>query len=247
MTTFRLVAAGTVLCGLMSVEPTVAVERSPFGDDGLTLVFTDDFDRDEPTPGKEAIGNGWTTNSAWRAAGKQQVDLVDGAMHVTRAPEADHGVAIFHDVKLRDGVVELRFQLGDQDDLGVDFVDRELKTVHAGHLCVARVTTRRVTLTDSKTGGMDLKIRERRQNGDKSPELAELLKSKQRSIPHQTAADTWHTLRVEIKGDVMTAAIDGKEVGELQSPGIAHPTKRMITLGVNKQAKVDDVRIWKRD
>jgi hypothetical protein len=34
----------------------------------------------------------------------------------------------------------LKFKLGDGDDLGVDFVDRELKTVHAGHLCMARVT-----------------------------------------------------------------------------------------------------------
>ena len=39
----------------------------------------------------------------------------------------------------------------------------------------------------------------------------------------------------------MSVAIDGKPVGQFQSVGIAHPTKRMITLAVNKSAWVDDV------
>ena len=104
------------------------------------VLLTDDFSRDEATPGKEDIGHGWTSNSAWRAKGHQQVDLKDGVMQVTKHAEADHGVAIFHDVAFQDGIVELRFKLGAGDDLGVDFVDRELKTVHAGHLCMARVT-----------------------------------------------------------------------------------------------------------
>jgi hypothetical protein len=97
-----------------------------------TLLLDDDFNRDEPAPDKESIGNGWTTNSAWRAKGHKQVDLADGAMHVAKHAEADHGVAIFHDVAFQDGAVELRFKLGEGDDLGLDFVDRDLKTVHAG-------------------------------------------------------------------------------------------------------------------
>ncbi len=100
------------------------------------LILEDDFNRDEAAPDKEQIGNGWTSNSAWRAKGHKQVDLADGAMHVTRHDEADHGVAIFHNVAFQDGAVELKFKLRKGDDLGLDFVDRKLKTVHAGHLCM---------------------------------------------------------------------------------------------------------------
>ncbi len=32
--------------------------------DTPTLLFSDDFSRDEATPGKEDIGNGWTSNNA---------------------------------------------------------------------------------------------------------------------------------------------------------------------------------------
>ena len=209
------------------------------------LLFEDDFARDETTPDKEEIGGGWTSNSAWRAKGHKQVDLVDGAMHVTRHAEADHGVAIFQKLEFQDGAVQMKFKLGDSDSLGLDFVDRDLKSVHAGHLCIARVTLNRLTLTDSKTGTMDNQIRERRLAGEKSPELAKLLQSKTAAFPLDLAADQWHTLLVTVEGDVMQAAVDGRPVGEFQSEGIAHPTKRMITLAVNKSAWVDDVKVWK--
>lgn len=209
-----------------------------------TLLFEDDFNRDEPMPDKEAIGHGWTTNSAGRAKGHQQVDLVDGAMHITKHAEADHGVAIFHDVAFQDGAVELKFKLGAGDDLGLDFVDREFKGVHAGQLCMTRVTPKGLTLTDSKTGGMDNTVRERRLAGDKSPELAALLKTKSKTFPFPLN-EGWHTLLVVVEGDTMRATIDGRPVGEFKSVGIAHSTKRMITLAVNKSAQVDAVKVWK--
>ncbi len=210
-----------------------------------TLLLTDDFARDEKTPGKEDIGNGWTSNSGWRAKGHQQVDLIDGVMHVMKHAEADHGVAIFHNVEFQDGIVELRFKLGEGDDLGVDFVDRELKTVHAGHLCMARVTNKNLQITDSKTGGMDNKIRERRQAGDKSPELAALLKTKTKAFKLDLKPTDWHTLHITVSGDTMSVKIDGQDTGTFSSEGIAHPTKRMITLAVNKSAQVDDVKVWR--
>ncbi len=209
------------------------------------LLLEDHFERDEPVAHKEEIGNGWTSNSAWRANGHKQVDLKDGVMQVTRHAQADHGVAIFHDAAFQDGVVELRLKLKPGDDLGLDFVDRQLKTVHAGHLCVARITLNQLTLTDSKTGHMKNEIREKRQAGDKSPQMQAFLKTKNAGFPLKLQADQWHTLRIMIEGDVMSASVDGRFVGKFQSEGIAHPTKRMITLAVNKSASIDDVRIWK--
>lgn len=210
------------------------------------LILEDDFDREEATPDKEDIGNGWTSNSAWRAKGHKQVDLAEGAMHVTRHAEADHGVAIFHKVAFQDGAVQFKFKLGPGDSLGLDFVDRELKTVHAGHLCMARVALKKLTLMDSKTGHMNLKIRERRLAKEKSPELTKLLRSKTTSFPLNLQANQWHTMLVVVEGDVMRVQLNGKAIGEFQSEGIAHPTKRMITLAVNKSAWIDDVKIWKR-
>ena len=223
---------------------------SAFDDDAFvrengTALFQDDFNRHESMPDKEELGNGWTTNSARRAKGAKQASLEDGALHITKAPVADHGVAIFHDVAFQDGAVRLRFKLDAGDDLGVDFVDRELKTVHAGHLCLAHVTLKNLTLIDSKTGNMDNANHERQLAGDKSPEFLALLRSKAKNFPVDLTAGEWHTLLVVIDGDVMRATVDNKPIGEFKSPGIGHPTKRMITLAVNKSAWVDDVKVWK--
>ena len=43
----------------------------------------------------------------------------------------------------------------------------------------------------------------------------------------------------------MSVKIDGQAAGSFSSEGIAHPTKRMITLAVNKSAQVDDVKVWR--
>jgi hypothetical protein len=61
-----------------------------------TLVFEDHFDRSEPQETTEEIGNGWTTNSKTRAGGNKQVDLKNGALHITLHPAADHAVGVAH-------------------------------------------------------------------------------------------------------------------------------------------------------
>jgi hypothetical protein len=148
--------------------------------------------------------------------------------------------------RARIGIVDRLFaRIGAGDDIGVDFVDRELKTVHAGHLCMARVTNKALTIMDSKTGGMDNQIRERRQAGDKSPELAALLKTKTKAFKLDLQAAEWHTLHITVAGDTMSVKIDGHDTGTFSSEGIAHPTKRMITLAMNKSAQVDDVKVWR--
>ncbi len=234
-----------LLCSMFLFSPSVFATESKTTSELGELQFSDSFDRDESVPGKEEVGRGWTTNSRWRADGNQQVDLKDGAIHITRYPTADHGVAVFHPVDFQDGTVQLRFRLGKGDQLGVDFADKELKTVHAGHLCVARVSLNRLTINDSKTGRMDLKIREQLKAGKPSPKLAELLKTKTVATPLKLQPDTWHDLQIQIEGDTMVVSIDGKRTGELKSEGIAHPTKRHISLAVAKEAWVDDVKIWK--
>src|ERR1700733_6857769 len=117
-----------LLALLFTTGSLVATDDATLVREEGTVLFQDDFNRHESTPDKEEIGNGWTTNSASRAKGAKQAALEDDALHVTKAAVADHGVAIFHDVAFQNGAVKLRFKLEDGDDLGVEFIDRALKT-----------------------------------------------------------------------------------------------------------------------
>lgn len=52
-------------------------------------------------------------------------------------------------------------------------------------------------------------------------------------------------LLLETVGDSRRASIDGKGVGFLKSPGIAHPTKSKVELGCSgKDGFFDDIKIW---
>jgi len=211
------------------------------------LIFEDDFERTESQEAKDEPGKGWGTNSKSRAKGNKQVDLRDGAMFIYLHEQADHAVSVTQPAVFTDGAVGLRFKLEDaKDSLGLNFADLEFKEVHAGHLFAAKVDPKRVQCQDLKTGNMRLDIRQAREAKQPlSDEQQAALKGKDKSFPHPLEIGKWHDLLVQVKGDEITVTINGTEVGRFQSPGIAHPTKRLLRLSVPRNVVVDDVKIWR--
>lgn len=230
-----------VLLSLLGLAHAAAAE------DLGRLIFQDDFARTESQEKTDEPGNGWGTNSKSRAKGNKQVDLRDGAMRIFIHAEADHAVSVTHAMEFTDGAVALRFMLEDaRDSLGLDFADAQEKTVHAGHLFAARVSPKQVLLQDLKTGNMRLDIHTTRQaKGKLTDEQQQALKGKQKPVPHSVALGQWHDLLVKVTGDELSVSVDGNVVGSFKSPGIAHPTKRMLRLAVPRNAVVDDVKIWR--
>ncbi|QDU62616.1 hypothetical protein Pan216_34830 [Planctomycetes bacterium Pan216] len=215
-------------------------------DDRGQLIFQDDFERNESQEEKDEVGKGWKTNSKSRAAGNKQVDLRDGTMFVYIHKVADHAVSVNHPFEFTDGAIELRFKLDDKkDSLGLNFADPTFKDVHAGHLFDVRITPRYVLLSDLKTGKMIPKIRDMRRAKTLPPELQSMLKTKERRIPNTLETGKWHDLLVTVKGDQLTASIDGKKIGSFSSEGIAHPTKKLLRLSVPRNATVDDVKMYR--
>src|SRR6056297_1055921 len=68
-----------------------------------------------------------------------------------------------------------------------------------------------------------------------------------KKVPVKIRPGQWYKLNVEIVGDRMRVMIDDQRVGSLQSPGLAHPTKPDLRIGVwgeGEEAWFDDLRIW---
>ncbi len=212
-----------------------------------TILLKDDFNREEKDPTKEQVGNGWGTNSRTRAKGRKQVDLVDGAMHITKADVADHGVSVTHEAAFKDAIIKLRFKLGPKDDLGINIADMKEKSVHAGHICMAKIHPNRLELVDLKTGRMDLGARTRRQAGEATDEDKARAKKTVKYFKLNITKNEWHELQVRIQGNEMTVSIDSQKIGSFESPGIGHATKSRLRLAVNREAWVDDVEIIKLD
>ncbi|GAB5561386.1 MAG: hypothetical protein SynsKO_30330 [Synoicihabitans sp.] len=213
-----------------------------------TLLFHDDFNRAESQELKDEPSNGWTTSSDRTAAGQKQVDLRDGHMFMHTAADANHDVSVRHAFEFRDGTIEMLVMLENpEDQLRLNFTDLDLKTVWAGHLFDAKISLSEIVLEDKKTGVMDLKVRNARKAGKMdSAELKKLLKTKLMSFPHTLAAGEWHLLQVHVRGDELTAVVNGELVGRFRSEGFAHPTKRMVRLLTSGHSAIDDIRIWRR-
>jgi len=218
-----------------------------------TLIFHDAFEREETGNGLKAIGNGWESATADRVPKIKQADLDEGILKIASATkEAGHAAHIHHDAGFCDGGVVVRFRfpgLNPGETLQLGFVDRELKGVHAGHLCYGILGPAGITLIDHKTGVMNLELRQRRQTyldkKEKLPaDLDALLKSKQVSVPWK-ADQQWHELVLVAEGDELRLSLDGKLAAAHHSPGFAHPVKRWFSFLVPSTVWIDDVKIWR--
>jgi hypothetical protein len=213
------------------------------------LILQDDFERHESQEKTDEPGNGWNTNSKSRAKGNKQVDLRNGAMYISTHAEADHAASVTHSAEFTNGAVAMRFMLEDErDSLGLNFADPQCKEVHAGHLFAVRISPKQVLLQDLKTGNMRLDIRTAKQAKQAlSEEQKRALDGKQKALPNVIEVGRWHEVLVKVAGDEVSVSIDGKLVGTFKSPGIGHPTKRLLRLPTPRNAVVDDVKVWRKE
>ena len=218
-----------------------------------TLLFEDSFNREVTGNGLKGIGNGWESATADRVPHLRQADLEEGILKINSATkEAGHGAHIHHDVGFEDGGVYVRFKLpgiNKGERLQVGFVDRECKTVHAGHLCYAFFGPDMITLKDSKTGAMNLDVSRRSEEARKTTgkvpdDIAALLKTKEVNLPWK-ADNEWHDMVLVTEGDVMRLSLDGRLFGEFKSEGFSHSAKRWMSFVTQSTVWVDEVKAWK--
>jgi hypothetical protein len=183
----------------------------------------------------------------------KQADLDSGILTIASATkEAGHAAHIHHDAGFTDGGAVVRFKfpgLNKDESLQLGFVDRETKGIHAGHLCYGILSQSNISLMDSKTGDMNLEIRQRRQEyldrKEKLPaDLDALLKTKRVTVPWNADTD-WHELVLVTEGDEMRLSLDGKVIIHHRSEGFAHPMKRWFSFLVPSTVWIEDVKIWK--
>jgi hypothetical protein len=241
------------LLACLMAAPLAAADDATWLQTKGTLLFHDAFEREETGTGLKGIGNGWESATADRVPQIKQADLDAGIMKIASATkEAGHAAHIHHDAGFADGGVIVRFKfpgLNKAENLQLGFVDRELKGVHAGHLCYAIISPTSLTLKDSMTGEMNLALRKQRADAaaakQKLPaEVEALLKKKSLSVPFK--ADTeWHVLTLVTEGNELRFSLDGKQVAAHRSEGYAHDPKRWFSFLVGSTAWIDDVKIYK--
>ncbi|HEX8911561.1 MAG TPA: hypothetical protein VF796_04305 [Humisphaera sp.] len=209
------------------------------------LLFSDDFQKAEPAkqwhkvvPTFEFV-NGTLKGTQTR---DKEVPAANGKPAVP-----PHAAVFGLDVPTKDSVVEVKMRFEGATMMDVEFDDRAYKGSHYGHLCRAQVKLTGVTLVDEREGSQNEEIKAMRADPAKKAEVAARMKGKSATfpLPEKLEPGKWYTVVVETVGDEMRVTIDGKPAGYLKSPGIGHPTKSKIELGVaGKDGLFDDIKVW---
>ena len=249
----RTMLQNMVFIHLFTLKASLHADDATWLREKGALIFADSFDREEESNGIRAMGNGWESATADRAPNVKQADLDHGILKINSdGKAAGHGVHIHHDAGFADGGTTLRFRfpgLNKGETLTIGHVDREMKGVHAGHLCYANLYPTSILLRDNKTGISEEKLRARRavflDKKEKLPaDLNALLQTKEKTVPWK-ADNEWHDLTLAFEGDEMRLSIDGRLVASHRSEGFAHPSKRWLSFSAANTVWISDVKIWK--
>jgi hypothetical protein len=236
---FSFILTATTLAAAAAALPKIPSEAIA---QKKQLLFSDDFNRTEP-------GKAWgpvvptfvlEDNALKGMQTRVNAPATDGKPAVT-----GHAAVIGSEVPTRDSVVEFKFRFEGASNIYAEFDDRKYQGSHYGHICRVVISQKNVRLGDDREGAMRNDIYEMSKDPAKKDERAKLLEGRSATFPVQLETGKWYTMVWETVGDQMRASIDGKAVAFLKSPGIAHPTKSKIELGVSgKDGYFDDIKIW---
>lgn len=214
---------------LIHASAVAQVSAPPLVAKGKPL-FSDDFARRELGP-------------AWEGS-MRSFAIVDGALKGGHPPGV-HGAIAAIKTDLKDGLIEFKFRFEGAASINAVIDDQAWAGSHAGHICRVTITPKVIRLGDDKEGGMRKDIFEMRQNPARKAEGDKLVAGRTATFPAKLEPQKWYQLTIEIAGDKMRVSLDGQPIGDLQSPGIAHPTKTRFHFTVSGQdALLDDVRIF---
>ncbi|MGB7343885.1 MAG: family 16 glycoside hydrolase [Pirellulaceae bacterium] len=200
----------------------------PIAQQGEQL-FADDFQRDD-------LGQWKVIIPGFRVA--------DGIMVATQDKD-DHGSVGRVYLPMKDVVISFRFKLAGSPRFNLVLDDKNYKGSHAGHICRVAYAARQVRLGDDKEGIMRNDIFKMRRDPAQKEAADQLIAERGSTAKVNLKQNQWYTTTIEIKDDQMRVSLDGKPIGYLKSPGLAHPTKESLHFTVNgKETHFDDVNVW---
>lgn len=206
-------------------------QASPF----TREIFSDDFSAG-------AFGERW---GHYKSASV----VADGVLVGITPNGSDHSAV--DNIKIegeKDLEVEAKFQfLSPQaKSFNLWFDDKNLKSSHAGHVCQVTVSPTQVVMSDAKTGAFTLEngLYDRKKANQLTQDEKAMLETKTAKVPAQIELNKWYTLTARTQADEIEVLIDGKQIGNFKSPGVAHETKSLISLTTNAvDVQYDDFRI----
>ncbi len=162
-------------------------------------------------------------------------------------PEIKAHAAVYGlELPTKDSVIEAKIRFEGATMIDIEFDDRKYTGSHYGHICRAQFKPTGVTILDEREGTQNSKVVEWKKAPEKNQAaIKQLIAKHSVTFPMKLEHGKTYSVVVETVGEAMRIIIDGKPVAYFQSPGIGHPTKSKIELGVGgKTGWFEEIKVW---
>ncbi len=162
-------------------------------------------------------------------------------------PEIKAHAAVYGlEVPTKDSIIEAKLRFDGATMIDIEFDDRSYKGSHYGHIARAQFKLNGITILDEREGTQNNKVVEWKKDQEKNQaEIKKLVSAHSITFPTKLEPGKTYSVMVETAGEAMRVSIDGTPVAYFKSPGIGHPTKSKIELGVaGKSGWFEEIQVW---
>jgi hypothetical protein len=162
-------------------------------------------------------------------------------------PEIKAHAAVYGlEVPTKDSIIEAKIRFDGATMIDIEFDDRSYKGSHYGHISRAQFKLNGITILDEREGTQNNKVVEWKKDLEKhQADIKKLVSAHSVTFPTKLEPGKTYSVTVETAGEEMRVTIDGKPVAYFKSPGIGHPTKSKIELGVaGRSGWFEEIQVW---
>ena len=220
---------------------------------GAVLVTT--LGAEEPSLIVDETFDTVTMPEKWRPGGREQsFTLVDGALRGVAHPDDSHGPSISYPISAHDLGIEFDLKVVNPKGYFLFLIDGDSQFNGQAHLLRFSATGKRIQLMqDRGDPASKMKQKEERDanGGKRIPPTKEQLADPDfyriEPLANQVATQTdgkWHHIRIDLKGNAVTARIDESEAFSATGTVLDVPKSKIVFLvGNSGDMRIDNVRV----
>jgi hypothetical protein len=226
----------------LSILLALLTSVTAFAADEATTLIDEKFDS-ESIPEK------------WQAGGRKgSFTMIEGSLRGVAQPDDSHGPSISHSITAHDVAIEFDMKMVNPDGYFLFLLDGDSQFKGQAHLLRLSAFGKKVQLMQDR-GDPASKMEQKKQrdaNGGKripatKEQLADPNFYRIEQLANQTATPAngeWHHIRIELKGNAVTAQFDGQKPFSATGTVLDVPKSKIVFLvGKSADVRIDNVKV----
>ncbi len=191
----------------------------------------------------------------WQPGGRKgSFTIIDGALRGVAQPDDGHGPSISYPISTHDVTIEFDVKIVNPSGYFLFLIDGDSQFSGQAHLLRFSANGKRIQLSQDRgdpASKREQKAQHDANGGKRTPpskqQLADPNFYRVEPLAHQSSSATdgeWHHIRIEVKGNAVTARIDDQDAFSATGSVLDVPKSKIVFLvGNSGDARIDNVKV----